>query len=112
MPIRRSESHRKCLARSSRKGRPLGCMFFAHLLCMRSDIFTVKGSLKLGMDSHSLASERTSLMQWASIPRVSNSEFSILWRKETDNPAARLRFIAVDFMFVLSIVLPCDRYST
>ena len=76
-----------------------------HFLRACSIIFTVTDSLRLSTDSHLLTSERTSLMHWASKPRMSSSGSRYLWFKGVDEAALRKCFAVVDFMIVLIMVL-------
>ena len=88
----------------------LSRFFPSHFLSMCNSIFTVKGSLRFGIDSYCLNSEMTFLMHCASWPHSLKSKHSYLWLRVTDDTAVR-QFLAVPhFVVVLSMVLPCARY--
>ena len=78
---------------------------------MYDTILTVTGSLRFGIDSHRLTSEKKYLMRWGSRLCVSNTGSIYLCLRGTDEASLRWRFIVLDFMVVLSVVLPCSRFK-
>ena len=87
-----------------------GC-FPSHLFSTCNTIFTVTCSLRFGIGSRSLSSERKFLMHWASWPQSFYRDSSCLWLRATDIASARQSLVVPAFMGANSTVLSCARYE-
>ena len=83
-----------------------------HFSCVCRRIFTVAGSLQFGMFFYHLASDRTSLVHWASKTLVSIIGSRYVRFRGADEAALVKRLIVVDFAVVLRMVLTCARCRT